>query len=74
MLAAVVKELEDELHKLDKPTNYQIKAKAITEVVKDTTEYAINISVNKLLTVLATEIIYSYYCFVVCLGENNNVE
>jgi hypothetical protein len=30
MLAAVVKELEDELHKLDKPTNYQIKPKAIS--------------------------------------------
>jgi 2',3'-cyclic-nucleotide 2'-phosphodiesterase (5'-nucleotidase family) len=29
MLVAVVKELEDELHKLDKPTNYQIKPKAI---------------------------------------------
>jgi len=28
MLVAVVKELEDELHKLDKPTNYQIKPKA----------------------------------------------
>ena len=27
MLQAVVKELEDELHKLDKPTNYQIKPK-----------------------------------------------
>ena len=25
MLQAVVKELEDELHKLDKPTNYSIK-------------------------------------------------
>ena len=30
MLAAVVKELEDELHKLDKPTNYQVKPKAIS--------------------------------------------
>jgi hypothetical protein len=29
MLVAVVKELEDELHKLDKPTNYQIKPKAV---------------------------------------------
>jgi molybdopterin/thiamine biosynthesis adenylyltransferase len=29
MLVAVVKELEDELHKLDKPTNYQIKPKVI---------------------------------------------
>jgi len=29
MLAAVVKELEDELHKLDKPTNYQIKSKTV---------------------------------------------
>ncbi len=29
MLTIVVKELEDELNKLDKPTNYQIKPKAI---------------------------------------------
>jgi len=27
MLSAAVKELEDELHKLDKPTNYQIMPK-----------------------------------------------
>jgi hypothetical protein len=31
MLQAVVKELEDELHKLDKPQNYQIKPKAIVQ-------------------------------------------
>jgi hypothetical protein len=31
MLAAVVKELEDELHKLDKPTNYQLRPKAVVQ-------------------------------------------
>ena len=31
MLTAVVKELEDELHKLDKPTNYQVKPKPAAE-------------------------------------------
>lgn len=31
MLTIVVKELEDELNKLDKPTNYQIKPKAIVQ-------------------------------------------